>query len=149
CRFVGRQPDREPRSFTGFTLDRDRAAVQFREQLDHGQAQARALELARQPAVHLAEWREQQIHALGRDADTVVGDGNPDELRDVRIGCVETPALPVTGQLSNILLRDPRCLQYDLPAFVAELHGVRQQVVYDLLHLALVQLDLAEVRRRL
>ena len=56
---------REP--FAHGALDRDGATVQIGEELDHGQPEARALELSRETAVDLAERLEQPLQPFGRD----------------------------------------------------------------------------------
>src|SRR3954464_10945953 len=64
-------------------LDRDRAAMQLGEQLHHREPEAGALELARQPAVDLAEGLEELLQPVGGDADATVADGHLEKFREL------------------------------------------------------------------
>ena len=56
-----REPNREAGAYCYFTFHRHRAAVQVREELDHGQTESRALEFSRQAAINLAERLEEGL----------------------------------------------------------------------------------------
>src|SRR5450631_3828127 len=68
-----RRPEREPYHEAGAlpdgAFDRDAAAVQLGEKLDHGETESGALVLPGQPAVDLTEGLEQVLEPLRRDAD--------------------------------------------------------------------------------
>ena len=60
--------------------------VQLGQELHHGEAEARALELPCEPAVDLAEGPEQPLQIVRRDADARVRDADLQKLRERALG---------------------------------------------------------------
>jgi hypothetical protein len=142
-----RQPDREAGALTHGTLHRHRAALELREELHHGQSQPRALEFPRQAAVDLAEGPEQLLQPLRRDADATVGDADLEKFIE-RVGRQwEAPALPRTARLADLGPRNAAGVQGHPAALAAELHRIGEQVVEDLLDLARVRPNRAQILR--
>jgi hypothetical protein len=117
-----RQRHRHDRAAADFALDRELAAVHFRQRLGERQAKARAVIVARELFFDLLERARQTRQMFGRDAAA----GIDDAQRKPR--------------------RAAARMHHDR-ALIGELHGVREQVQQDLLHRAVVGLDLREFFR--
>ena len=115
--------------------------MQLHQLPDHGQPEPGALETARKAAVDLGEGVEQFRQAGLGDADSLVANTDLDELLVAVEGGRENVRRPVAGEVADLVARNALGADQYAAAMRAELHGVRQQVVDDLLGLAHVQVQ--------
>ena len=120
--------------------------MQFGEEFHHRQPEPGPLESSRQAAVDLAERLEQALHLRRRNADAGIDDTDFETVREVVVGRREPAGVPAAGRLADDGTRDAAGAQRDLAAVRRELHGIGQQVVDDLLDLARVRLNRAQIR---
>ncbi len=142
-----REPDREAGPFAHFAFHRHRAAVQVGEELDHGQTEPSAFEFSGQAAVDLTERLVETLQTFRRDAHATVGDADLEKLREFVVGHREAPAHSGLGHMADFRSRDAAGPQCHLAAVAGELDRIREQVVHDLLHLARVTANRAQLLR--
>src|SRR4029077_6462842 len=112
---------------------------------DHGETKSGAFEFSGQAAVNLTEGAEQMFQPLRRDSNAAVGDADLEKIGKAVVGKREAPARPGAGQLADFGARDAAGAQGHLAAFDGELDRIGEEVVNDLLDLARVRLNRAQV----
>lgn len=140
-----RQPDRESRALGDGALGGQGAAMQLSQELDHRQAEPGPFEPSSEPAIDSGKWHEQLGHGLRRNADAAVGDLNLEELGAWPLREREAAPVPCSRERTDVLTRNAANPERDAAAIRGKLHRIRQQVIDNLLDLAGVGPDEAQV----